>query len=233
MTRNGEVREMRNAETILGIIQSRGQRKLVLEDVYRQLFNPELYLNAYGRIYRNSGAMTPGVTEETVDGMSLEKMKVIIGAIKEERYQWLPARRIYIEKKNSMKKRPLGLPVWSDKVLQEVIRSILEAYYEPQFSDHSHGFRRTRGCHTALREIYREWKGTAWFIEGDISTYFDSIDHSVLLAILRQQIHDNRFLRLMENLLKAGYLEDWRFNQTLSGTPQGGVSTLPPKLQKG
>jgi len=166
--------------------------------------------------------MTPGVTNETVDGMSLEKVQCIIEAIKAERYQWSPARRIYIEKKNSMKKRPLGLPVWSDKVLQEVIRSILEAYYEPQFSDHSHGFRPARGCHTALREIHYKWTGTTWFIEGDISAYFDSIDHSVLLTILREQIHDNRFLRLIENLLKAGYLEDWRFNQTLSGTPQGG-----------
>jgi group II intron reverse transcriptase/maturase len=214
---------MRNAETILGIIRARGSKGLPLEDVYRQLFNPELYLTAYGKLYRNKGAMTPGVTAETVDGMSLEKVQAIIEAIKQERYRWKPARRIYIEKKNSMKKRPLGLPVWSDKVLQEVIRLIFEAYYEPQFSDHSHGFRPRRGCHTALREIYRNWSGTTWFIEGDISAYFDSIDHSVLLTIIRRKIHDNRFLRLIDNLLRAGYLEDWRFNQTLSGAPQGGV----------
>jgi group II intron reverse transcriptase/maturase len=214
---------MRNAETILGIIRERGSKGLPLEDVYRQLFNPELYIVAYGKLYRNKGAMTPGVTEETVDGMSLEKIQAIIDAIKQERYRWNPARRIYIEKKNSTKKRPLGLPVWSDKVLQEVIRLIFEAYYEPQFSDHSHGFRPNRGCHTALREINRKWLGTTWFIEGDISAYFDSIDHSALLAIIREKIHDNRFLRLIDNLLRAGYLEDWRFNQTLSGTPQGGV----------
>jgi group II intron reverse transcriptase/maturase len=214
---------MRNAETILGIIRERGSKGLKLEDVYRQLFNPELYTLAYGKLYRNKGAMTPGATAETVDGMSLEKIQAIIDAVKQERYRWKPARRIYIEKKNSAKKRPLGLPVWSDKVLQEVIRLILEAYYEPQFSDHSHGFRPNRGCHTALREIHRNWPGTTWFIEGDISAYFDSIDHSVLLTIIRERIQDNRFIRMIDNLLSAGYLEDWKFNKTLSGTPQGGV----------
>lgn len=214
---------MRDAETILGIIRERGRRGLPLEDVYRQLYNPALYLKAYGKIYRNKGAMTPGVTPETADEMSLEKIQAIIEAIKQERYRWNPARRIYIEKKSSTKKRPLGLPVWSDKILQEVIRLLLEAYYEPQFSDTSHGFRPQRGCHTALRKILRTWNGTTWFVEGDISAYFDSIDHTVLLAIIGRRIHDNRFLRLLDNLLRAGYLEEWRFNQTLSGTPQGGV----------
>jgi retron-type reverse transcriptase len=120
----------------------------------------------------------------------------------------------------------------SQKILQDVIRLILEAYYEPQFSEHSHGFRPQRGCHTALRTIARTWNGMTWFIEGDISAYFDSIDHTVLREIIREKIHDNRFLRLLDNLLKAGYLEDWRFNKTLSGTPQGGVVTLPTMLQK-
>jgi group II intron reverse transcriptase/maturase len=214
---------MRDAETILAIIRDRGTRGLPLEDVYRQLFNPALYQVAYGRLARNRGAMTPGVTPETVDGMSQEHIQAIIDAIRLERYRWKPAKRVFIEKKGSIKKRALGLPTWSDKVLQEVIRLILEAYYEPQFSDHSHGFRPGRGCHTALGTIYHKWSGTIWFLEGDISSYYDSIDHEVLLAILREKIHDGRFLRLIENLLKAGYLEDWRFNPTLSGAPQGGV----------
>ena len=214
---------MRTANTILGIIQNRGSRGLPLEDMYRQLYNPELYLTAYGKIYRNKGAMTPGVTEETADGMSLAKVQGIIEALRTERFQWMPARRTYVEKKNSTKKRPLGLPVWTDKVLQEIIRQMLEAYYEPQFSDLSHGFRPKRGCHTALREIYYNWHGTTWFVEGDISSYFDSIDHNVMLSILRERLHDNRFLRLIENLLKAGYIEEWVYHHTLSGTPQGGV----------
>jgi len=219
---------MRNAETVLGIIHNRGRRGLPLEDVYRQLFNPELFLLAYGRISRNAGAMTPGVTAETVDGMSLAKIGRLIDALRHETYRWTPVRRIYIEKKGSAKKRPLGVPTWSDKLLQEVIRLILEAYYEPQFSPASHGFRPARGCHTALDEIYHRWVGTKWFVEGDIARCFDSLDHSVLASILRAKIRDNRFLRLIRNLLRAGYLEEWRHNATLSGSPQGSV--LSPVL---
>lgn len=221
---------MRNAETVLGIIHERGQRGLPLEDVYRQLFNPDLFLKAYGKIYRNTGAMTPGATGETVDGMSRAKIDTIISDLRYERYQWMPARRVYIEKKNSLKKRPLGIPRWSDKLLQEVIRLILEAYYEPQFNPTSHGFRPGRGCHTALSEIYSKWVGTKWFVEGDIAQCFDSLNHTVLLTILREKIHDNRFLRLIENLLKAGYLEEWRYNPTLSGSPQGAI--LSPNMSE-
>lgn len=218
---------MRDAETVLSVIRDRGKRRLPLEDVYRQLFNPHLYLRAYGRISANKGAMTPGTTAETVDGMSLEKINALIEALRYERYRWTPVRRTYIPKANG-KKRPLGVPTWSDKLLQEVIRSLLEAYYEPQFSVHSHGFRPTRGCHTALGHIQRCWTGTKWFIEGDITGCFDNIDHTVLLSILREHLHDNRFLRLMEGLLQAGYCEKWDWRPTLSGTPQGGI--LSPLL---
>ncbi len=213
---------MRNAETVLSIIRERGRRGLPLTDVYRQLYNPELYLRAYGRIYRNSGAMTAGTTDETVDGMSREKINALIEALRYERYRWTPVRRVRIPKKNG-KTRPLGIPTWSDKLLQEVMRSLLEAYYEPQFSTHSHGFRSEHGCHTALNHIQKRWTGTRWFIEGDIKGCFDSIDHQVLLTILREKIHDNRFLRLVEGLLRAGYCEQWKYHATLSGTPQGGI----------
>jgi group II intron reverse transcriptase/maturase len=216
------VLEMRNAETVLAIIRERGKGGKNLEDVYRQLYNPDLYLRAYGRISRNAGAMTKGSTGETVDGMSMEKIGAIIEAIRCERYRWTPVRRVLIPKSNG-KMRPLGIPTWSDKLLQEVMRSLMEAYYEPQFSDLSHGFRPGRGCHTALREIHAAWKGTVWYIEGDIKGCFDNIDHSVLLSILREKIQDNRFLALVERLLKAGYLEQRTYRPTLSGTPQGGI----------
>ena len=212
---------MRDAETVLGIIQKRGKRQLPIKDVYRQMFNPDLYLRAYSRIYRNTGATTKGVTEETVDGMSMKKIRRIIEEIRYERFRWTPVRRTHIPKKNG-KMRPLGIPTWTDKLVQEVIRSILEAYYEPQFSEHSHGFRPNLGCHTALREV-QTWRGTVWFIEGDIKGCFDNIDHEILLSILKENIHDNRFLRLISNLLKAGYMENWKYNSTLSGTPQGGI----------
>jgi group II intron reverse transcriptase/maturase len=213
---------MQDTNVYLELLHERGKRGLPLERVYRQLYNKKLYLTAYGKIYRNAGAMTPGVTEETVDSMSLEKIDTIIEALRYERYQWEPARRTYIPKRNG-KKRPLGMPVWSDKLLAEVIRMILNAYYEPQFSDHSHGFRPGRGCHTALRDIYYNWTGTTWFIEGDIKACFDSFDHELLISTLSERIHDGRFIQLMRKLLDAGYLEDWKYNQTLSGVPQGSI----------
>jgi group II intron reverse transcriptase/maturase len=213
---------MRNADTILAVIRERGAQGLPLERVYRLLFNRDLYLRAYARLYTNKGAMTRGTTPETIDGMSLEKIDRLIDTLRSERYRWTPVRRVYIPKSNG-KTRPLGLPSWSDKLVQEVLRSILEAYFEPQFSDHSHGFRLGRGCHTALQEIQRTWLGTVWFIEGDIAQYFDNINHTVLLDILGQHILDGRFLRLIRELLAAGYMEDWKFNKTLSGAPQGGV----------
>jgi group II intron reverse transcriptase/maturase len=213
---------MQDTNVYLGLLRERGKRGLPLKRVYRQLFNPNLYLSAYGKIYRNAGAMTPGVTEETVDGMSEHKINVIIEAMRAERYQWKPARRTYILKKNG-KKRPLGLPVWSDKLVAEVLRMILEAYFEPRFSSHSHGFRPGRGCHTALQEIYYQWAGTTWFIEGDISGCFDNLNHELLVSTLREHIHDGRFIKLIRKLLDAGYLEDWNYHRTLSGVPQGSI----------
>jgi group II intron reverse transcriptase/maturase len=213
---------MRDAETTLAIIHERGRNGLHLENVYRRLYNPDLYVRAYGRIARNAGALTKGINDETVDGMSLEKIESLIEAIRHERYRWTPVRRILIPKTNG-KMRPLGIPTWRDKLLQEVIRSILEAYYEPQFSTHSHGFRPGLGCDTALQDISQNWKGTKWFIEGDIKGCFDNIDHQILLSILGEKVLDNRFLRLIANMLKAGYIEDWSYNPTLSGTPQGGI----------
>lgn len=213
---------MQRAEVLQALIRERGSRGLPLERVYRMLFNPELYLIAYAKLYRNDGAMTPGTNGETVDGMSLDKINAIIDDIRHERYRWKPARRIFIPKKNG-KMRPLSIPSWSDKLVQEVIRMILAAYYEPQFSDHSHGFREGRGPHTALREVREKWGGTTWFLEGDIKGCFDSVDHQVLLNILARDIQDNRFIRLVKHLLEAGYMEDWTYHTTYSGTPQGGV----------
>jgi len=213
---------MLTAESYLNIIQDRGKRKLPLDDVYRQLYNPDMSLRSYAKLYRNDGAMTPGTTEETVDGMSQDKIAKIIEAIRFERWPWIPVRRVEVPKRKGGK-RPLGMPTWSDKMVQDVIRSILEAYYEPQFSDHSHGFRPNRGCHTALTEIHNVWLGTKWFIEGDIKGCFDNIEHPILMHILRANILDNRLLRLIEGALKAGYCEEWTYHPSLSGSPQGGI----------
>jgi group II intron reverse transcriptase/maturase len=218
---------MQTAEVVLNVLRERGRKGLPCEQLYRQLFNKDLYYLAYGNIYSNKGSMTPGASEETADGMSEEKIEQIIGLMRQEKYRFSPARRVYIPKKNG-KLRPLGMPTWSDKLVGEVVRLLLEAFYEPQFSDTSHGFRKFRGCHTALREINNTWTGTAWFVEGDISDCFGSLDHEILLGILAEKIRDNRFLRLIRNMLKAGYLEDWTYRDTLSGVPQGG--TVSPIL---
>src|SRR5437773_1399070 len=198
-----EVCVMQSAETVMGVLRERGRRGLPLEGLYRQLFNPQLYLLAYGRIYSNKGAMTPGADAETADGMTLGKIDRIIDAVRHERYRFKPVRRLYIPKKDG-KQRPLGLPTWSDKLLGEVIRLLVEAYYEPQFSEHSHGYRPDRGCHTALSEVAVAWTGTTWFIEGDISRCFDELDHQVMLQTLGEKIHDSRFLRLIGQMLQAG-----------------------------
>ncbi|OJE49914.1 maturase [Bacillus proteolyticus] len=220
---------MRTTEAVLNIISERGKKGLPIERIYRLLYNRELYLMAYQNIYSNNGSMTKGITEETVDGMSMKKIDDIIEKVKRESYRWTPVRRTYIPKKNG-KMRPLGMPSWSDKLLQEVMRIIMNAYYDPQFSDKSHGFRENRGCQTALEAIrYRDgWKSVKWFVEGDISDCFGSINHEIIIRIMSEKIHDSRFLRLIKHLLVSGYMEDWKYSQTLSGCPQGGI--LSPLL---
>lgn len=213
---------MQNAETVFEIYWNRGKRGLPLERIYRQLFKPSLYLLAYANIYSNKGSMTAGINGETVDGMSMNRIEQIISKLKNESYCWTPVRRVNIPKKNG-KTRPLGIPTWSDKLVQEAIRLLLEAYYEPKFSDHSHGFRPNRGCHTALRDVIYKGRGTKWFIEGDIKGCFDNIDQNILLDILKKDINDNRFIRLIRNMLQAGYCEQWRYHPSFSGTPQGGI----------
>ena len=213
---------MQDATTVLGIIRDRGERGLPLKKLYRQLYNPLFYFQAYARLYSNDGAMTPDTTGETVDGMSRRKIDTMIDLIRRERWRWTPVKRVYIPK-HTGKLRPLGLPSWSSKVMQEVVRQLLSAYYEPRFSEHAHGFRPGRGCQTALSEIVHTWNGVHWFIEGDISDCFGSLSHEVLMNILSEDIHDNRFLRLIKHMLQAGYLEEWRWHETLSGAPQGGV----------
>src|SRR3954447_16871926 len=217
---------MQSADTVLGVLRERGRQGLPLERLYRQLFNEQLFLVAYGRIYANDGAMTAGVDGRTPDGMGLGAIRDIIDRLRAERYQFAPVRRVWIPKKNGTR-RPLGLPAWSDKLVGEVVRLLLEAYYEPRFSARSHGFRPGRGCHTALDEIASTWTGTTWFIEGDIADCFGSLDHEVLLAILGEHIHDQRFLHLVGGMLRAGYVEDWTWHATHSGAPQGGVITPP------
>ncbi|GAK56566.1 putative group II intron reverse transcriptase/maturase [Candidatus Vecturithrix granuli] len=213
------------AQKYLDVVRKRGEAGPELKRVYYNLAtNQELYLVAYANLYANKGALTPGTApEDTADGMSLERIGHILDQLKRREYQWKPTRRPYILKREGRSKRPVGMPGWEDKLLQEVIRLLLNAYYELQFKTCSHGFRPTLGCHTALWEIKRTWKGVNWFIEGDIKGCFDNIDHEVTIGILRRHIKDETFLMLLRDMLKAGYLEDWKYHHTYSGTPQGGI----------
>ena len=194
----------------------------VFTRLYRYLLRPDIYYVAYQHLYSNKGAGTKGVTDDTADGFSEIYIENIIDALKNEMYRPKPVRRTYIKKSNG-KMRPLGLPVFTDKLIQEAIRMILEAIYEPIFSDYSHGFRPARSCHTALAQIKKEFTGARWFIEGDIKGCFDNINHAVLVEIINQKIKDARFLKLIRSFLKAGYMEDWKYHETYSGCPQGGI----------
>ncbi len=203
-------------------LQERGKKGLKVNGLYKMLYKLEIWKQAYANIGSNAGAMTEGATVETANGMSIRRIQDIIELLKYERYKWTPCRRVQIPKTND-KMRPLGVPTWSDKLLQEVLRIILETYYEPKFSKNSYGFRPRKGCHTALREIKNKWTGTIWLIEGDISKCFEKIDHGTLIEILQRDISDGRFIELIRRMLKAGYMERWHYHPTFSGTPQGGV----------
>ena len=192
------------------------------ERLYRILFNEEMFYAAYQRIYAKPGNMTPGSDGKTIDNMSLTRIEKLINSLKDESYQPQASRRVYIPKKNG-KMRPLGVPSFDDKLIQEVIRMILEAIYEDSFEYTSHGFRPNRSCHTALAQIQKSFCGTKWFVEGDIKGFFDNINHDVLIKTLEERISDNRFIRLIRKFLNAGYVEDWKFHNTYSGTPQGGI----------
>ena len=214
---------MEKSERVLKALSDHSQSSdYKYERLYRYLFSEEMFAVAYQRIYAKQGNMTPGTDGKTIDEMSLERIERLIVSLKDESYQPHPARRVYIPKKNG-KKRPLGIPSFEDKLVQEVVGLLLEAIYEGHFEGTSHGFRPHRSCHTALGMIQKSFAGAKWFIEGDIKGFFDNIDHNVLISILRERISDERFLRLIRKFLNAGYVEDWKYNKTYSGTPQGGI----------
>lgn len=198
-------------------------RNEVFTRLYRYLLRPDIYYVAYKNLYANEGASTKGIDNDTADGFSESYILRIIEKLKSEEYQPLPVRRTYIEKRNSNKLRPLGIPSFTDKLVQEVLRMILEAVYEPIFLDTSHGFRPNRSCHTALMSIKKGFNGARWFVEGDIKGCFDNIDHNTLVKFINSKIKDARLIKLIYKFLKAGYMENWVYHNTYSGTPQGGI----------
>jgi group II intron reverse transcriptase/maturase len=213
---------MQNAEHMLQALHKLGEQRQPLTRVYRCLYSEDLFLDAYAKISRNKGALTPGTSDDTADGTSLKHIHHLIEQLRQERFYFRPVRRIQVPKRRGGQ-RPLGLPNFSDKLVQETVRQLLEAYYEPQFRESSHGFRPGRGCHTALAAIQHDFTGTVWFIEADIRGCFNNISHKKLVEILSEKVHDGRLLNLIRRTLKAGYLEDWQYHHTYSGTPQGSI----------
>ncbi len=220
---------MRTAEQTLETLGniSKQHPDYVFRRVYRELFNRDLLLRAYLKLAPNEGNMTRGTDGRTIDGFSMGLVDEIIGELRAERFYPKPARREYIPKTNG-KMRPLGIPTFRDKLVQEALKELLESIYEPVFSDSSHGFRPGRGCHSALNSIQYGCKGTTWVIEGDITSFFDNIDHDILLDLISRKVDDGRVIELIRRFLKAGYIEDCSFKESELGSPQGGV--LSPLL---
>jgi len=214
---------MRSPHNVLESLKSKAtDANYHYQRLYRNLYNPEFYLLAYQRIQAKQGNMTAGADGKTIDGMGMKRIESLILKLRDFSYQPKPARRTYIPKANG-KMRPLGIPSFDDKLVQEVVRLILESIYEPTFCDTSHGFRPKRSCHTALQYVKRNYTGVKWFVEGDIKGCFDNVDHHVLIQILRRRIKDEHFIGLIWKFLKAGYMEDWVYHNTYSGTPQGSL----------
>jgi group II intron reverse transcriptase/maturase len=191
------------------------------DKLYQKMYNTKLWVMAYQNIAAKPGNMTPGVDGKTIDGFGMETIKELVAELKESKYKPNPVSRTYIPKSNGGK-RPIGIPCFRDKLIQEVMKLILEAIYEPTFKDTSHGFRPNRSCHTALKQV-KKMTGTRWWIEGDIKSFFDDINHDVLLEILGERITDKRFLHIINQFLKAGYVYHEEHIETFSGTPQGGI----------
>lgn len=213
----------RSPEKVLNSLTGHGEDlNYKFERLYRILFNEEMYYVAYQRIYAKPGNMTAGTDGETIDLMSLDRIEKLINSLKDESYQPKPSKRVHIPKKNG-KTRPLGVPAFNDKLVQEVVRMVLESIYEGHFENTSHGFRPKRSCHTALTDIQKTFSGVKWFVEGDIKGFFDNINHEILIGILKERISDERFIRLIRKFLNAGYVENWIFHNSYSGTPQGGI----------
>jgi len=227
-----DARGIRSPEVVLGNLRKQSlQGDYQFERLYRNLYNPDFYLLAYQNLYANKGAMTAGIDGMTLDGLNMRRIESLIRSLKDHSYQPHAARRKYIPKKSGKGQRPLGIPAANDKLVQEIVRMLLESIYEPTFSASSHGFRPKRSCHTALLQVHNTFTGVKWFVEGDIKAYFDTIDHHTLVDILRRRIKDESLIELVWKFLKAGYLENWEYNRTYSGTPQGsGISPLLANL---
>lgn len=214
---------MRNPEYVLNSLISKNKDSTYkFTKLYKNLYNSEFFLLAYQNLYAKEGNMTEGTDGKNIDAFSVNRIEKLIEKLREETYQPVAVKRVFIPKSNG-KKRGLGIPSFDDKLVQEIIRMILEAIYDKTFSKQSHGFRAKKSCHTALLDIKDNFNGVRWWVEGDIEGFFDNINHNILITQLRKRIKDEKWIRLIWKFLRAGYMKDQKFHRTYSGTPQGGI----------
>jgi len=190
--------------------------------IYSLICDPRLLELAYNNIKSKPGNMTPGVIPETLDGISSEYLVELSKSLKNESFKFKPGRKVHIEKSTGGT-RILTIAPPRDKIVQESIRMILSAIYEPVFLNTSHGFRPKRSCHTALKYVYLKFKPVCWVIEGDIAKCFDTIDHTKLMNLIENKILDRQFTKLIWKSLRAGYFEFKNIQHNIIGTPQGSI----------
>lgn len=201
----------------------------VLYDAKAYLRDINTWIIAYSKISQNKGALTPGPDNKTLDGTSLKSLILLRDFVLTSKYKWIGSRRIEIPKPGKKGIRPLSIPASSDKIVQEVIRLILEPIFELSFSNLSHGFRKGRSCHTALGQIDRDFKPIKWVIEGDIQKYFDTVNHEILMNKIEEKMKDPLLLKLIKTGLKAKVFLPNKTNLISElGVPQGGI--LSPLL---
>lgn len=211
---------MKKSELILEVIAKntiKNNNEWKHEQLYRQLYNEDFYFLAYDLIKNNSGSIISGIDDKTIDGFNKNIIYELIEELKTEKYKPKPIKII----KN--KKKSIGIPTIKDRLLQKVCQLILESIYEPIMSKYSHGFRPDKSCHTALNQLINSSTGIKWWIEGDIENYFNSINHNILIEILRKKINDERFLNLIRKFLNAGVMKDFISENTYSGISIGGI----------
>ena len=190
--------------------------------LWKNLISVEWLAQGWGAIRRNKGSRTAGVDKMTDEQIDLELIRKLSDKLKNGTYRPKPVRRVLIPKANG-KTRPLGIPTLEDRIVQQALKMLLEPVFEADFLRCSHGFRQGLSCHTALRNVAAHYSNSSWIIEGDIKGCFDNIPHGKLIEQIGRRVADEKILQLCWLFLKAGYLEDWSYHRTYSGTPQGGI----------
>ena len=202
-------------------------------DLYSLLYKKELLIQALGNIEKNKGRLTKGIDNTTIDGNSIKLIEELAEELKNGTFKFKPVLRVEVPKPKLLKPgepkkmRPLGLPTFKDKIVQESIRIILESIYEPIFQklNCNYGFRPYKNTHQAILYIKYNATGSNLAIEGDIKGAYDNVNHDKMIKILSKRISDTKFLNLLYQGFKAGMFQDGKLKDSILGVPQGGIAS--------